>query len=82
VQSFCTKWQIPTGGSWRQKYRATLRLREGDKCAKFLHKVANSNRRKHSIDPLLIDGTLSTNLVEISEHIVKFYKEFYIEQFS
>jgi hypothetical protein len=43
--------------------------------------VANSNRRKNSIDSLLIDGTLSTNWVEISKHIVQFYKELYTEQF-
>jgi hypothetical protein len=49
---------------------------------KFFHKVANSNRRKNSIDPLLIDGILSSNRVEISEHIVQFYKELYTEQFS
>jgi hypothetical protein len=48
----------------------------------FLHKVANSNRRKNSIDSLLIDGTLSTNRVKIGEHIVQFYKKLYTEQFS
>jgi len=30
----------------------------------------------------LIDGILSTNLVEINEHIVQFYKKLYAEQFS
>jgi hypothetical protein len=64
--------------SWRQKSRA-LWFREGD-CMKFFHKVANSNRRKNSIDSLLIDGTLSSK--EISEHIVQFYKELYTEQFN
>jgi hypothetical protein len=67
--------------SWRQKFR-NLWLREGDKCTKFFHKVAKSNRRKNSIDSLLIDGTLSTNRVEIREHIVQFYKKLYTEQFS
>jgi len=43
--------------------------------------VANSNRRKNSIDSLLIDGTLSTNWVETSKHIAQFYKELYTEQF-
>jgi len=30
----------------------------------------------------LIDGTISTNRLEISEHIVQFYKNLYTEQFS
>jgi hypothetical protein len=55
--------------SWRHKSRV-LWLREGDKCTEFFHIMANSNRRKISIDSLLIDGTISTNRVEISEHIV------------
>jgi hypothetical protein len=29
-----------------------------NKCTKFFHKVANSNRRKNSIDSLLIGGTI------------------------
>jgi hypothetical protein len=31
---------------------------------------------------LLVDGTISTDQVEISEHIVQFYKNLYVEQFS
>ncbi|GLT62472.1 hypothetical protein SLA2020_351090 [Shorea laevis] len=37
--------------------------------------MANSNRRRSFIDSLLIDGTISTNRSEISEHIVQFYKQ-------
>jgi len=55
--------------SWRQKSRP-LWLREGNKYTEFFHKMAYSNRRKNSIDSLLIDGTISTNRLEISEHIV------------
>jgi hypothetical protein len=51
-------------------------------CEVFLHKMANSNIRKNSIDSLLTDGTISTNRLEISEHIVQFYKNLYTEQFS
>ena len=58
--------------SWRQKSWA-LWLREEDKCMKFSHKVANFNQ-KNSIDSLLIDGTLSTNRVEISEHLSSLIK--------
>jgi hypothetical protein len=55
--------------SWRQKSRV-LWLREGDKCMQFLHKMANSNRRRNTIDSLLINGTMSTDHLEISAHIV------------
>ena len=41
--------------------------------------MANSNRRRNTIDSLLIDGTNSTNRAEIRKHIVQYYKEF-IEQ--
>jgi flavodoxin len=44
--------------------------------------MANSNRRKNSIDSLLIDGTLSTNWMKISEHNVHFYNELYTKQFN
>jgi hypothetical protein len=67
--------------SWRQKSRA-LWLRMGDKCMKVFHRMANSNRRKNSIDSLLVDGSLFTNQVEISEHIVQFYSNLCTEQSS
>jgi hypothetical protein len=61
--------------SWRQKSRV-LWLREGNKCTEvylFIYlffTMANSNRRKNSIDSLLIDGPFSTNRAEISKHTV------------
>jgi hypothetical protein len=66
--------------SWRQKSRI-LWLRKVTS-AKFFHTMANSNRRRNTIDSLLIDGTISTNRSEISEHIVQFYKKLFTEQFS
>jgi hypothetical protein len=44
--------------------------------------MANSNRRRNSIDLLLIDGTISTNQSEINKHIVQFYKKFFTKRFS
>jgi hypothetical protein len=57
-----------------------LWLKEGDKCTKFFHSIANSNRRSNSIDSLLIDGRSSSNQAAISVHIVKFYQKLFTEQ--
>jgi hypothetical protein len=65
--------------SWRQKSRA-LWLREGDKNTKFFHKVANSNRRNNSIEALLINGSLTSNVPTMKTHIVQFYSHLYSEQ--
>ena len=68
--------------SWRQKSRALWLRVGGDKCTKVFHRMANSNRRKNSIDSLLVDGSLSTDQVEINVHIVQFYSNLYTEQSS
>jgi hypothetical protein len=65
--------------SWRQKSRI-LWLKEGDKCSKFFHSMANSHRRHNSIDSLMIEGNLTNNQAVISEHIVKFYQKLFEEQ--
>lgn len=41
--------------------------------------MANSNRRMNFVHNLLVDGTIYTDRVEISEHIVLFYRNLYIE---
>ncbi|XP_059450778.1 uncharacterized protein LOC132181539 [Corylus avellana] len=67
--------------SWRQKSRVSW-LKEGDKCTKFFHSIANSNRRYNSIENLMIGDNLSSNQDEISEHIVDFYQKLFAEQRS
>jgi hypothetical protein len=52
--------------SWRQKSR--LWLREGDKCTKFFHRVANSNRRNNFIEQLVVNGTVSLQISLRSEN--------------
>ena len=45
--------------SWGQKSRALwLRERERDKCTKFFHQMADSNRRNNSIEQLLVNGSV------------------------
>jgi len=46
--------------SWRQKSRV-LWLKEGDKCTKFFHWIANSNRRFNAIESLSVNGSISSD---------------------
>jgi hypothetical protein len=64
--------------SWRQKSRV-LWLKEGDKCTKYFHSIANSNRRYNSIDSLMIGDILSFNKTEIGNHVVNFYQKLFHE---
>ena len=61
---------------WRQKSRV-LCIREGDKNTKFFHRIANSHRRFNSIDRLMVDGELSSDLKAIAKCISRFYKQLY-----
>jgi hypothetical protein len=58
---------------WRQKLRE-LWLKEGDKCTKFFHRVANSNRRNNSIDQLEVNGRFSLDQSKIRDHVVSLYE--------
>ena len=49
----------------RQKSRI-LCIREGDRNTKFFHRIANSNKRFNSIDRLMVDGELSSDLEVIA----------------
>jgi hypothetical protein len=64
--------------SLRQKFRIKW-LKEGDKCMKFFHLMTNSNKRYNTIDSLLINGSLSSNLAVIRDHAVNFYESMFAE---
>jgi hypothetical protein len=64
--------------SWRQKSRIRW-LKEGDKCTKFFHQVANSNRRINSIDSLMVNGSETSDMAIISDHIVNYYDSLFTE---
>jgi len=66
--------------SWRQKSRV-LWLKEGDKCTKFFHRIANSNRRSNSIESLSINGSVSSDQQVIREHVAQFYESLFTEPF-
>ncbi|KAF5449703.1 hypothetical protein F2P56_030120 [Juglans regia] len=59
--------------SWRQKSRP-LWLREGDKCTKFFHQVANAHRRFNSIESLNIDGVTSSDQVVMKEYVAGYFE--------
>jgi hypothetical protein len=66
---------------WRQKSRIQW-LKEGDKCTKFFHQVANANRRSNTIDSLHVNGTPISDPDAIKSHIVNFYESLFSEPSS
>jgi hypothetical protein len=62
--------------SWRQKSRVRW-LKEGDKCTKFFHQVANANRRKNYIESLVVNGSPTSDTTIISDHIVGYYESLF-----
>jgi hypothetical protein len=67
--------------SWRQKSRIRW-LKEGDKCTKFFHQVANANRRNNSIESMVVNGMSTSDPATISDHIVNFYDTLFTEPLS
>jgi hypothetical protein len=66
---------------WRQKSRVRW-LKEGDKCTKFFHQVANANRRNNSIESLSVNGSSTSDPDVISSHIVNFYESLFSKPFN
>jgi hypothetical protein len=66
---------------WGQKSRIRW-LKEGDKCTKFFHLVANANRRNNSIESLTMNGSPTSDPELISSHIVNFYDALFSEPIS
>ena len=64
--------------SWRQKSRVFC-IKEGDRNAKFFHRMANSHRWFNSIETLMVDGVMSSNQGSIAECITHFYRRLYSE---
>jgi hypothetical protein len=61
---------------WRQKSKVRW-LKEGDKCTKFFHQVANANRRNNSIESLSVNGSSTSDPDVISYHTVNFYESLF-----
>jgi hypothetical protein len=66
---------------WRQKSRVRW-LKEGDKCTKFFHQVANANRRNNTIESLSVNGSPTSDPTIIINHIVNFYESLFSEPLS
>jgi hypothetical protein len=67
--------------NWKQKSRIKW-LKEGDKCTKFFHQVANAHRRNNSIESLVVNGSPSSDPAIISDYIVNFYESLFTESHS
>ena len=57
-----------------------LFLKEGDSNTRFVHGMANSNRRNNCIKTLMIDGAVTTNQDRIVDHVEQFFMNLYSEQ--
>ena len=64
--------------SWRQKSKAHF-IKEGDNNTQFFHRIANSHRRTNQIREVEVDGFRYEDELEVTDHVVDFYKKLYQE---
>ena len=67
------KWSVMEETSWRQKSRE-IWLKEGDKNTGFFHKMANSHKRRNTINRILIGGVGLIGEREVRTGIVNAFK--------
>ena len=67
------KWSVMEETSWRQKSRE-IWLKEGDRCTGFFHKIANSHKRRNTIDRIQIGGEWLVREGEVIIGIVNTFK--------
>ena len=67
------KWAIMEETSWRQTSRA-IWLKEGDSNIGFFHRMANSHRRRNTINKIKINGEWLTEDSRIQQGIVEAFE--------
>ena len=67
------KWSLPEQTSWRQKSRE-IWLKEGDRNIGFFHKMANSHKRRNTIERIRIGGEWHEGEGEFRTGIVNAFK--------
>lgn len=50
-------------------------LKEGDKCTKFFHKMANSHGRNNVIEVIQFGNNVFQSPEDIQDHIVNYYED-------
>jgi hypothetical protein len=80
---------VPIGMNYKEKNLEEVNfivqlccfLKEGDKCTKYFHREANSNRRFNSIESLTVKDSVSSQPV-IRDYAAQFYETLFAEPYS